>query len=311
MRALRRITDELRALTLREAIDEVQRAVRENDLLTFASAVAFGTLFAIIPLALFGLGLLGGLGLDDQWTHVWAPTVRGSMSTPAFEVVDDTVRRVLGQQQSFWMTAGGALAIWKISSTTRTIMDAFGRIYASHRERTFAERIRDSVLLGGAVTGLLLAATACVVLGGAGLRGAGLDSGWISWLRWPLALTLLFGVVALLVAHAPADRQPARWVGFGSIVVVVAWTGTSLMLAWYVTSIADYGSIFGALSSAVIALLYLYLASAAVLIGAQLDALVRERVARDTRDEPPGVAQVTRSATTTTTPATPAAADIA
>ena len=45
------------------------------------------------------------------------------------------------------------------------------------------------------------------------------------------------------------------------------------------TTLADYGSIFGALATVVIVLSYLYLASAAFLTGAQLDALVRDRVA--------------------------------
>jgi membrane protein len=278
MQRLRRIAEELHAVTLPEAVREVARGYREHDLLLFASSIAFHVLFAIIPLVLFGLGLLGGLGLDEQWTSEWAPTVRGSMSPAAFQVVDDTVRRALGQQQVFWMTAGAALAVWRISATMRTIMGAFDRIYSSRRERPFVERMRVSLLLGAAVTVLLLAAAACVVLGEEALRGIGITSGWILWLRWPVALTLLFTVVTLLVAYAPADRQPAQWVTFGSIVVVATWAGTSLVLGLYLSSIADYGSIFGALATVVIVLAYLYVAAGAVLTGVQLDALVRERV---------------------------------
>jgi membrane protein len=278
MQRLRRIVEELQAVTLREAVCEVARGYREHDLLVFASSIAFHVLFAIIPLVLFGLGLLGGLGLEEQWTSEWTPTVRASMSPAAFQVVDDTVRRALGQQQVFWMTAGAALAVWRISATMRTIMGAFDRIYTSRRERPFVERMRVSLLLGAAVTILLLLAAACVVLGDEALRGIGITSGWILWLRWPVALALLFAVVTLLVAYAPADRQPAQWVTFGSIVVVAAWAGTSLVLGLYLTSIADYGSIFGALATVVIVLAYLYVASGAVLTGAQLDALVRERV---------------------------------
>ena len=59
---------------------------------------------------------------------------------------------------------------------------------------------------------------------------------------------------------------------------LTAWVGTSLVFGIYLTSLADYGSIFGALATIVVALTYLYLAASAVLVGAQLDALVRERV---------------------------------
>ena len=278
MKLLHRIAKELRALTLREAYDEVTRAFRRRDLLTFSSAIAFQVFYAIIPLMLFGLGVLGGLGLDEQWTQEWAPSAREAMSAPAFQVVDDTIRNVLGGQQGFWIAAGAALAIWKVSATMRAVMDVFDRIYESRRERTFAERMRDSLSLGAAVAALLLLAAGCAVLGDEALRAVGIETGAVLWLRWPVALALLFATVTLLVAYAPADHQPRQWVGFGSIVVVTAWVGTSLVFGVYLTSLADYGSIFGALATIVVALTYLYLASSAVLVGAQLDALVRERV---------------------------------
>ncbi len=278
MKLLRHIAEELRAVTPREAYDEVTRAFRERDLLTFSSAIAFQVFYAIIPLVLFGLGVLGGLGLDELGTPEWAPSAREAMSQPAFGVVDDTIRNVLGGMQAFWILAGAALAVWKMSATMRAIMDVFDRIYESRRERTFAERMRDSLVLGAVVAALLLTAAGCAVLGDDALRGVGIETGAVLWLRWPVALVLLFATVTLMVAYAPADHQPAQWVGFGSIVVVTAWVLTSAVFGVYLTSLAEYGSIFGALATVVVALTYLYLASSAVLVGAQLDALVRERV---------------------------------
>ena len=279
MKHLRLLREELSSTTAREAVDGVLDGYREHDLLTFASAIAFQILFAIIPLALFGLGLLGGFGLEEQWTEQWAAKARDSMSPAAFEVVDDTVRRVLGERQLFWTSAGALIAVWKLSSATRAVMDVFDRIYGSQRERSFTENLRVSLVLGTAVGVLVLAAAACAVLGDDGLRSAGLGSPAIVWLRWPLALALLFAVVALLVARAPVDRQPVQWVTLGSLTVVTAWVGTSLVLGWYLTSLADYGSVFGALATIVVVLTYLYLASAAFLTGAEVDARIRARVA--------------------------------
>jgi membrane protein len=184
---------------------------------------------------------------------------------------------VLGEQQTFWTTAGALLAVWKVSAATRAIMDVFDRIYGSPR-RSFAERMRVSLLLGTAVAVLLLAAAATVILGDDALAAVGVDSPLIRWLRWPVALALLFAVIAVLVAYAPVERQSGEWVTFGSIVVVTAWVGTSVVLSWYLTSVASYGSVFGALATVMVALTYLYFAAAAVLTGAELDALVRERV---------------------------------
>jgi membrane protein len=271
------IVEQVRSMSLRGVVRGVVRGYQEHDVLTFAAAIAFQVLFAIIPLLLFGLGIVGGLGLGDQWSSEWGPKVRGTMSPDAFRVVDETVRQVLTRQQVFWTTLGAAIAVWKVSAAMRAIMDVFDRIYGSRRQRTFVERMRDSLVLGAVVALLLLAAAGSIVLGDDLLRSLGVSSPLLIWLRWPLAVVLLFAVVALLVAYAPVDHQPLRWVTFGSVVVVLAWVATSLLLGWYVTSVADYGSVFGALATIVVALTYLYFASAAVLTGAELDAMVRRR----------------------------------
>ncbi len=281
MERVRTTIERLRAVRLRTVAKGVIRGYADHDLLTFASAIAFQVLFALIPLALFGFGLLGGLGLQEQWTRQWGPEVRHSMSPAAFAVVDDTVRRVLGRQQLFWMTGGALLAVWKVSTVTRAIMDVFDRIYGSRRSRSFAERLWVSLVLGSAVGALLLCAAASVVLGDDVLHAIGIVSPVVIWLRWPVALAFMFAVVALLIARAPADRRPLRWVTFGSVVVVATWVGTSLVLGSYLTSVADYGSVFAALATVVVLLTYLYAASAAVLTGAEIDAFLTEQLADD------------------------------
>ncbi len=264
-------------MNIRETVQRVIRGYQEHDILIFASAIGLRVLFAAIPLALFGLGLAGGLGLDAEWTGEWAGRVKESVSPQVFQVIDDTVRRALGERQVFWMTLGGALAIWEISSGTRAVMDVFDRIYGSRRERSLGERLRVSLLLGFVVAVLLLTAVACVTLGDDALRALGLDTPVLIWMRWLVALVVLLAVIALLVAYAPADRLPLRWISTGSALVVVAWLGTSAALGWYVTGIADYGSIFGALAAVWIALTYIYLAAIAFLTGAEVDTALREQ----------------------------------
>src|SRR5687768_10510838 len=162
-------------------VRDVLDGYEEHDILTFASAIGFQVLFAIIPLALFGLGLLGGLGLEEEWTRVWGPRVKDAVSEPAFQLIDDTARRVLGERQAFWMTAGAVIAVWEISGATRGIMDVFDRIYGAERRRSFVERLRVSMLLGLGVAALLLASVACAAVGDAALRALGVESPWILW----------------------------------------------------------------------------------------------------------------------------------
>jgi len=250
-----------------EIVREVIARYEEHDILTFASAVAFRVLFAMLPLTLFGLGLAGALGYGEKWRTEWAPKVKDAVSPQVFQVIDEAARRALSGQQSFWITAGLVLAVWTISSGTRAIMDVFDRIYGIRRERGFLARMAVSLALV-AVTVLVLAALACWTLAPAPV-----------WVRWPAAAALLVGVVALLVAFAPSERRPLHWISAGTALSVVAWLAMSVALGWYATSVVDYGNVYGALAAVVILLTYLYFAAAAFLTGVELDDLLTDSAA--------------------------------
>jgi membrane protein len=119
---------------------------------------------------------------------------------------------------------------------------------------------------------LVLLAFATARFGG-GVVGGGVV-GFV--LSWAVALALLFTAVWLLLRFAPAHPGPHRWVSFGSALCVIAWVGTSLVFGFYVTQIADYGSIFGSLATVFVMLTYLYLSAASFLIGAEVDAIARD-----------------------------------
>src|SRR5918999_4182299 len=83
----------------------------KNDLLTYASAIAFQVLTAIVPFLLFVLGLLGFLDLGEVWADDLAPDVEPRVSQATFDLLDDTVEEVLTRRQLFWLTGGFLLAL--------------------------------------------------------------------------------------------------------------------------------------------------------------------------------------------------------
>jgi membrane protein len=274
---LSRLSREARALSLRDAVRLLVRAYDENDLLTFASAISFRVLFAIIPLALFALGLLGGFGLSEVWTRDVAPQVADSTSRAAFRVLDQTVREVLGQRQLFWVTFGAVIAVWAMSGAMRAVMDVLDRVYGCRSDRGFWARMGVSVVLAIAVAVLLLSATAVMQVAPL-LVPHGVGGAAVRVLRWPLDVALLLATIGVLLQFGPSSRPPLEWVTFGSLLAVVAWVATSLGFTWYLTSVADYGSVYGNLATVIVVMEYLYLSSIAFLTGVQLDAIVRDRL---------------------------------
>jgi membrane protein len=256
---------------MKDVVRRLVRSFSENDLLTYASAISFQVFFALIPLLLTAFGLLGALDLSDVWTRDLAPDVKDAVSDPVFQVLDDTVRRVLEAKVLFWATFGCVLTVWEVSGAMRAVMGVLTRIY-DDPGRPWRSRYAVSIGLSALVLLLVLAA------GGALIAGRLVD-GWVTAvLRWPVAGLFLLAAVWAVVRWAPTERRPWRWVSFGTALVVISWLVMTGGFGVYLRGIADYGSIFGNLATLIVTLEYLYASSIVFLAGLALDALVQESV---------------------------------
>ena len=95
--------------------------------------------------------------------------------------------------------------------------------------------------------------------------------------RWPVAALLLLVAVSVVRWVAPTTaRGRFRPLAPGGLFAVVAWLVASAGYAVYVTRIATYNVTYGAFAGAVILLLWLWLGAAALLYGAELDAVLAE-----------------------------------
>jgi membrane protein len=80
-------------------------------------------------------------------------------------------------------------------------------------------------------------------------------------------------MVALLYWASPNVKQPGfRWVSPGGIVGVLLWLIASGAFAFYVSHFASYGKTYGAMSSVVVFLVWLWISNIAILLGAEFNA---------------------------------------
>ncbi len=236
----------------------------ENDILTYASAIAFQLLVAVIALAALALLLIGRFDAGELWFDGAQRVVQERVTPEVFLAVSDAVDRVLEEQSLLWIALALLLTIWEVSGSVRAVMGALNRIYEARETRPFWHRFGLSVLLACAVIVLVLAAFGLVAFGG--------------WRFLPVAVVLLWATVVLLIRLAPAARVEFRWVSAGSSLVIVSWLGASLLYGFYVRSMADFESTFGFVAAGLLLTGYLYASSIVFLAGAQIDELLREDV---------------------------------
>ena len=82
--------------------------------------------------------------------------------------------------------------------------------------------------------------------------------------------------IGLLYRFSLSDNPPARY-GFlttGAVVATVGWLIVSALFSVYTANFASYSKTYGALASIVVLLLWLWLSSLLVLVGAEVDGAV-------------------------------------
>lgn len=263
---------------IRPAIGELVDAFNRNNLLTWASALAFQIVTSIVPFLLFGLGLLGFLSLGEVWGDL-GKEIRPNVSAAAYTVIDDTANHVLLEKQLIWVTLGGALAIWQMSGGIRSIMGGLGTIYECEERRSWAQRIRRSIVLSIGVSTLVILAVAVTWLGPLVYGDVGQPIGALLFLaRWVIAAALLTGAVALTLHFALESPQSLGWLSVGTSIVVGTWIAASILFGIYIRYIASYGSLFGNLATVVVLFAYVYISAIVFFAGAQVDAIIRRRV---------------------------------
>ena len=127
-------------------------------------------------------------------------------------------------------------------------------------------------LVIGIVTGILQRAAEDVL---ANVPG-GETAVWLIGLLVPILLIFL----AFWIIYKVVPNRPVTWgeVLPGAVVAALLWTVLRFGFTWYATSVANYDSAFGPISTAITLLVFLYFASVIVLLGAEF---ARARVIED------------------------------
>lgn len=259
-------------IDFRRDLRELIACFNEHELLTYASAVAFQLLVALIPLTALTILLVGLLDKASLWFDRFQPAVQERVTPEAFMAVSDAVDRVLNQRSVLWLVLGLVLTLWEISGSVRAVMGALNRVYDAREARPMWRRFGVSFLLAVGVIVLVLGGFGVVAFGG--------------WKFLPVAFVLLWLTIAMLLRFAPAEPVEFRWISVGSVLVILSWLGASLAYGAYVRNLANFESTFGFVAAGMLLTGYLYASSIVFLVGAQVDELLREDVKGGTGSGP-------------------------
>jgi membrane protein len=110
----------------------------------------------------------------------------------------------------------------------------------------------------------------------------------IEYGRWPiLTLGLIVGL-AVLYRYGPSRREPKwKWVSVGSLVASVLWIIASALLSLYLEKYAHYDATYGTLGTAIGLMVWMWMTTIVILLGAELNSEIEHQTAADTTEGRP------------------------
>ena len=89
--------------------------------------------------------------------------------------------------------------------------------------------------------------------------------------------------LAVLYRFGPSRRHAKwRWVSVGSVFATTTWLVISVAFSWYLSRFADYNATYGSLGAVIGLMMWLWLSTSVVLVGAELNSEIEHQTAKDT-----------------------------
>ncbi|PYX77495.1 MAG: hypothetical protein DMG72_01400, partial [Acidobacteria bacterium] len=109
-------------------------------------------------------------------------------------------------------------------------------------------------------------------------------------IRWVIAILTSIAVIALIYHNAVPRTQPWHNVLPGATLATAMWFGATMLFGWYLQRYVDYSIIYGSLGVGIALLVWMYMVSLVILVGAEFNAMIFPRmlmrgpVAEEVRD---------------------------
>jgi len=272
----------------RQVLGRAWHSSQEDNVSMLAAGVAFFGFLALFP-ALIALVTLVGVIADPAQITQQVESFTAGLPPTSRQLISD-------QLNAITQSSGGALtigllvsllaALWSASSGTSNLMAAVNIAYEEKETRGFVKLRGIALLLTlGTVVFLVLTlgliAVVPVVLQVVPLGPLGTVLAQV--LRWALLLALIIVGLAVLYRVAP-DRNPPkfRWVSVGSVLAALLWLLGSVGFSLYINYFGNYNKTYGALAGVIVLLLWFFLTSYIVLLGAEINAQSEYQTERDT-----------------------------
>jgi membrane protein len=265
-----------------EVVKRTVKEIGDDNCLGLAAQLAFYFLLALFPALLFLVALIGHLPVENALNELLA-ALGAVAPRELVRLLRDQLAQIAEGNEASLLTLGLIGAIWSSSAAMVAIIDALNRAYDVTEWRPWWKRRLLAMLLTVALALFIIIALALVLVGPTMASrianwfhlGFAVTHVW-ALIRWPVILFCVVFSVDLIYHFAPNRRGRWVWITPGSVLATALWIVSSLAFRMYVSNFGDYTATYGAIGGAIVAMLWFYVSSIAILIGAELNGVIED-----------------------------------
>lgn len=256
--------------------------IGRNNLSLIAAGVAFFAMLSLFP-ALAAMIALLSLVADPEVVVVQLEEMRELVPEDVFDILYVQITGLVNTSSDTLGWTGVVsigLALWSTRAGVGAMMHGMNVAFGIESRGTWRHYLRALMLTLALVLVGLVALLALVI---APVVLSFLALGAFTYLavevlRWALAVAVIFLGIGLLYRFGP-NRRPhvTRLFTPGSVWAAVSWAGVSIGFSYYVTNFGNYSEVYGSIGAVIAMLIWLWLSSFLVLIGAAWNAEIEAR----------------------------------
>ena len=257
------------------------KGLQKGALTTRASSIAFHLFLALLPAIIYFFTLIPHFPIEN-FEEGLLSLLQDIMPLNAFELFENTLRDMFIPRTGLSFL-GFIIALFFATNAINGMIVAFNATYHTFETRSWIERRAIAALLVFILFVLLTTAVSLIVfsklvvnkLVELEILRKSLTLYLLMAGKWIVIIALIYSALSFLYYLGPSRRMKWRFYSAGSSFASVLVIITSLIFTYIINHFGRFNEFFGSIGTMMVALLWLFLNSTALLIGFELNASIK------------------------------------
>ena len=260
-----------------EFLKDVYARFMNDDLLSIGAQASFYLLFSLFPFLIFLIVLLTYMPMVNFQDSIQA--LAALMPANAYLILRDMVNQTIANRSVTLLSFGMLSALWSSASGVTTLIQGINRAYDQEETRrswkVSAVSLYFTFELAIAIIFSLVLIVFGKVLGTQLFRFLGFSD--VSLAIWSYLGYIITLITTILVFVSLYQNTPNRRLGFrevvpGAVIASLGWVIVSIAFSYYIDNFGNYSKVYGSLGGIIALLMWLYVSSIIILMGAEINA---------------------------------------